>query len=483
MFGRLTTDQGGLALTNDDLAPTALRTWGWKDYLFLWMSNIHSVAGYVTTGSFLMIGLPVTHILFAMMVAIGIVQLGSNLMAGPSMASGAPFPVVARMAFGVYGAAIPATIRGFIAIGWYGIQTWLASNALVILVLALHPTFAPLADASHYGFAGLSCMGWGAFLAVWTLQIAIFWNGMAAVRRFIDWAGPAIYAMMVILVVWLLSRAGWHFPVRLPIAKTASPLTGLLDIATLVVAYFSPIILNFGDFARYGTSHDAVKKGNFLGLPLNFLAFSILSIASISLTLPVFGQMLTDPVETIARLDNTTASVIGIVTFVTATAGINITANFVSAAFDFSSLAPQVLSWRKGGLLAAVVAIGITPWNLYARPELIHLTLGVLGAFICPLAGIILADYYVIRRKQIDIKALYSPCPQDIYWYSRGFNLRALMALAGGTGTSIALILSPVRPVLASLSELAGLSVSITLYLLLSSYPALAGRPHSPVAK
>ncbi|MFT8655162.1 MAG: NCS1 family nucleobase:cation symporter-1 [Acetobacter papayae] len=478
MFDSTTADQNDPALTNDDLSPSVRRTWGWKDYLFLWMSNIHSVAGYVTIGSFLMIGLPVTHILAAMMVAIIIVQLGCNLMAGPSMTSGAPFPVVARMTFGVYGAAIPATIRGCIAIGWYGIQTWLASNALVILVIALHPAFSPLANASLHGFAGLSLIGWVAFLAVWGLQITIFWNGMNAVRRFIDWAGPAIYGMMIALVLWLLSRTGWHFPASLPVTKTASSLGGMLDIVTMVVAYFSPIVLNFGDFARYASSPDAVRKGNFLGLPLNFLAFSLLSLSSISLTLPVFGQLLTDPVETIARLDNTTASVIGIITFVIATAGINITANFVSAAFDFSSLAPQALSWRKGGLLAATAAIGITPWNLYARPELIHLTLDILGAFICPLAGIVITDYHIIRNKQVDIQALYSTRPQDIYWYSRGINPRALIALAGGTAVSIMLIFAPVWPVVASLSELTGLGVSVLLYLLLSSHPAFAGRRH-----
>jgi NCS1 family nucleobase:cation symporter-1 len=471
-------DHNDLSLSNGDLAPVTLRTWGWKDYLFLWMSNVHSVAGYVTTGSFLMIGLPLTQILGAMMFAIVIVQLGSNLMAGPSMVSGAPFPVVARMAFGVYGAGVAALIRGCIAIGWYGIQTWLASNALVTLVLALHPSLGPLADASLHGFVGLSLMGWVAFLAVWGLQIAIFWNGMAAVRRFIDWAGPAIYAMMAGLVVWLLSRAGWHFPASLPVARApSSPVGGMLEIITLVVAYFSPIVLNFGDFARYATNASAVRKGNFLGLPLNFLAFSLLSLASISLTLPVFGQILTDPVETIARLDSTTAAVIGIVTFVVATAGINITANFVSAAFDFSSLAPRVLSWRTGGLLAATAAIGLTPWNLYTRPALIHLTLDMLGAFICPLAGIVLADYYILRKRHIDVKALYSTHPQDAYWYHHGFNPRALLALAGGTGASITLIFAPAPPVQASLSELVGPGVAVMLYLAFSAYWAGPGKP------
>ncbi len=197
-------------------------------------------------------------------------------------------------------------------------------------------------------------------------------------------------------------------------------LLGIVNAMALIVAYFSPIALNFGDFARYGVSMRDIRRGNFWGLPVNFFGFSVLTLVTIVLTRPVFGRVILDPVETVAQIDSPTAVAIGVLTFVTATAGINIVANFVSAAFDFSNLAPHAISWRRGGLIAAVGALVVTPWNLYARPELIHLTLDILGTFIGPLTGVLLADYYGVHRARTDTAALYTASPQAPYWYRNG---------------------------------------------------------------
>ena len=139
-----------------------------------------------------------------------------------------------------------------------------------------------------------------------------------------------------------------------------------------------------------------MKKGNFWGLPVNFLFFSLLTVTTTAATLPVFGELLTDPVHTVSRIDSTTAVVLGALTFMIATIGINIVANFVSPAFDFSNVAPQHISWRTGGMIAAVGSIFITPWNLYNNPEVIHYTLDILGSCIGPLFGILIADYYLV---------------------------------------------------------------------------------------
>ena len=154
----------------------------------------------------------------------------------------------------------------------------------------------------------------------------------------------------------------------------------MINAVALVVSYFSGPMLNFGDFSRYGESFDAVKRGNFWGLPVNFLGFSLLTVVTASATVPVFGHLITDPVETVSRIDSTFAVVLGAFTFMTATIGINIVANFVSPAFDFSNVSPRRISWRMGGMIAAVGSIFITPWNLYNNPEVIHYTIDVLGA-------------------------------------------------------------------------------------------------------
>ena len=163
-----------------------------------------------------------------------------------------------------------------------------------------------------------------------------------------------------------------HFGFDLGDEKSANTLVVMLGAIALVVSYFSGPILNFGDFSRYGKSFAAVKRGNFLGLPVNFLMFSLLAVITAAATVPVFGELITDPVETVARIDYTLAIVLGALTFTIATIGINIVANFISPAFDFSNVSPQRIRWRAGGMIAAVGSVLITPWNLYNKPEVIH---------------------------------------------------------------------------------------------------------------
>jgi NCS1 family nucleobase:cation symporter-1 len=172
-------------------------------------------------------------------------------------------------------------------------------------------------------------------------------------------------------------------------------------------------MLNFGDFSRYCKSFRSVKRGNFWGLPVNFLAFSLVTVITTAATLPVFGQLITDPVETVGRIDHPTAVILGALTFTIATIGINIVANFVSPAFDFSNVAPKLISWRMGGMMAATASIFITPWNLFNNPAVIHYTLDILGSFIGPLYGVLILDFYLVKRGKLvvdDHEGREPPC-------------------------------------------------------------------------
>ncbi|QYN35645.1 NCS1 family nucleobase:cation symporter-1 [Pseudonocardia sp. DSM 110487] len=428
-------------LTNEDLAPLREQRWGSYNFFAFWMSDVHSVGGYVTAGSLFALGLAAWQVLVALLIGISIVYLLCNLVARPSQATGTPYPVISRVAFGVLGANVPAIIRGLIAVAWYGIQTYLASASLVVVALKLWPGLAPYADVEAYGFTGLSLLGWAAFLAMWVMQAAVFWNGMEAIRKFIDFCGPAVYVVMFLLAGYLVAQAGWGAIdlnlVDVTITGWASVPVMLTAIA-LVVSYFSGPMLNYGDFARYGRTFAAVKRGNFLGLPVNFLAFALLTVITTAATLPVFGELITDPVETVARLDNTYAVVLGALTFMIATIGINIVANFVSPAFDFSNVAPQRISWRAGGMIAAVGSVLITPWNLYSSPEVIHYTLDTLGAFIGPLYGVLIADYYLVKKRQVVVDDLYTMRPDGAYHYRKGYNPAAIVATV--VGATIAML-------------------------------------------
>jgi len=321
------------------------------------------------------------------------VQFFCNLVAKPSQVTGTPYPVICRASFGVLGANIPAIIRGLIAVAWYGIQTYLASAAFMVVALHFFPHWAPYADVAKHGFAGLSA---------------------------------------------------------------------------LVVSYFSGPMLNFGDFSRYAKDFEAVKKGNFWGLPVNFLFFSLLTVITTAATLPVFGELITDPVHTVSKIDSTTAVVLGALTFMVATVGINIVANFVSPAFDFSNVAPQHISWRTGGMIAAVGSIFITPWNLYNNPEVIHYTLDILGSFIGPLFGILIADYYLVQKQKINVDALYSMDPRSAYWYSNGYNRKAVWAMVPGAAVPMLCVLLPALHGAANYAWFIGTGVGFAAYVLLN---------------
>jgi NCS1 family nucleobase:cation symporter-1 len=414
-------------LANDDLIPLEKQSWSSYNIFAFWMSDVHSVGGYVTAGSLFALGLSSWQVLISLLIGIVIVNILCNLVAKPSQAAGVPYPVMCRSAFGVLGANLPAIIRGLIAVAWYGIQTYLASAALDVVLLKLFPALAPYADVNQYGFLGLPLLGWGTYALLWVLQACVFWTGMETIRKFIDFCGPAVYVVMFVLCGYLLYRSGWHVGFDLGGKKTGNTVVVMLGAIALVVSYFSGPMLNFGDFSRYGKTFAAVKRGNFLGLPVNFLMFSLLVVITAAATVPVFGELITDPVETVARIDNTLAIVLGALTFTIATIGINIVANFISPAFDFSNVSPQRISWRAGGMIAAVGSVLITPWNLYNNPEVIHYTLETLGAFIGPLFGVLIADYYLIKKQRIVVDDLFTMSKAGTYWYKGGYNLKAIV--------------------------------------------------------
>ncbi|MFE9583017.1 NCS1 family nucleobase:cation symporter-1 [Nocardia sp. NPDC006044] len=432
-------------LTNADLAPLRKQTWGSYNIFAFWMSDVHSVGGYVTAGSLFALGLASWQVLAALLIGITIVYFFCNLVAKPSQVTGVPYPVMCRSAFGVIGANIPAIIRGLIAVAWYGIQTFLASAALDVVLVKLFPGLAPYAVVDDYGFLGLSLLGWGSYLALWVVQACVFWRGMESIRKFIDFCGPAVYVVMFLLCGYLIAKAGWSaIDLNLGDVKYTGwdSLPVMLGAIALVVSYFSGPMLNFGDFSRYGKTFAAVRRGNLLGLPVNFLLFSLLVVVTASLTVPVYGELITDPVATVARIDSTFAIVLGALTFTVATVGINIVANFISPAFDFSHVDPQRISWRAGGMIAAVGSVLITPWNLYNNPEVIHYTLEVLGAFIGPLFGVLIADYYLVRKQHVVVDDLFTLSKTGRYWYSKGYNPAAVLATAIGAVVAVIPVLA-----------------------------------------
>jgi NCS1 family nucleobase:cation symporter-1 len=428
-------------LYNEDLAPVALagRHWDYFDIFAMWMSDVHSVGGYTFAASLFFLGLTGWQVLLAMAAGITAVYVLMNLIGRPSLKYGVPYPVVARMSFGVVGAKLAAVVRGVVGIVWYGVQTYFASKAVEVLVITLAPSAAVLRDG---GMLGLSPLGWASFLFMWLFQLLIFLNGMETIRKFIDFCGPAVYVVMFALAIWMVSQTGLSsLSLQLAPPAVGATLGHMANAAMLIVAYFAALLLNFGDFSRFAKDKRAMTLGNLLGLPLNFMAFAIITVIVTSGTVKVFGEAIMDPVRIVERIGNPFIVIVGSMTFIVATMGINIVANFVSPAYDIANLNPQRISFRIGGLITSILSVLVCPWLFVSSSQAITIFVSIFGAVLGPMFGIIIADYYLVKRQQIVLDDLYTMSSFGSLHYQDGWNPAALVALAAAGLVSIGLAL------------------------------------------
>ena len=427
---------GGIAadpnLYNEDLAPVPMekRTWTGYSIFAMWMSDVHSVGGYTFAASLFLFGLTGWQVLLSMAIGIMIVYFLMNLIGRPSIREGIPFPVVARISLGVMGANLAAMVRGVVGIVWYGVQTYFASKAVATIILLFIPSAAALANGS---FMGLDGLGWVSFLFMWFCQLMIFQRGMETIRKFIDFCGPAVYVVMFVLMGWILYHAGFgslNLTLGNEVLSGGAQFGHMVNAVLLVVSYFAALLLNFGDFSRFGKSERQMKVGNFLGLPVNFLLFAIVVVIVTAGSVSVFGEMLMDPVEIVSRIDNKVAVFIGSVTFIIATMGINIVANFVSPAYDFANLFPKYVDFKRGGLITSILAVLVCPWIFVDSPHAITVFVSVFGAILAPLYGVMVADYYLVKREVVNTPELYTMDASGRYHYDGGWNHVGLKSLA-----------------------------------------------------
>ena len=431
-------------LYNADIAPRGAdghwRTW---DLFAWWMSAWHSLGNYTAAVGLLVLGLMGWQLALGLCLGVYLIYVASNIMGTAGQKVGVPFPVFARASFGVFGSNIPALLRAIVAVAWYGIQTYLASVVVMVLVLKIWPEAKALTESS---FIGLSPLGWYCFLGMWVVQLAVLYRGMETVRKLSDFAGPTIWVGMFALAIWTLARAGWKLDWTYhvgPAPLAFWPAVGaILAAAFLLTSNLRGPILNFADFTRLSPSKKTVVNGNRLGLLLNGVAFCVVSVVIGLAALEVYGKAISDPTELLDDIDNVTILLLAIILIAVATAGANVVLNFVSPAYDFSNIAPHKISFRTGGLITAILAVVITPWNLYSSPTVVNLFLGGIGALMGPLAGIIAADFYLIRRKMVDADSLYSDDPNGRYFYGRGTNMNSVIAfvISGGVALCIALV-------------------------------------------
>lgn len=425
-------------LYNDDLAPARERNWGAFSIFNVWTSDVHSLWGYYLAASlFLLCG---SFLNFVVAIGLGslVVFALMNLVGYAGVRTGVPYPVLARASFGIWGANVPALVRAVVACFWYGAQTSAASGAIVAL-LTRHDTLLAFHKSSH--LLGHSTLEVICFVAVWALQLLIIQRGMETVRKFQDWAGPAVWVMMLVLAVGLCVKAGgFSFSHEIPkeallsatkdagVAGEPGSLAALAAVAATWVTYFAALYLNFCDFSRYAPDAKAVRTGNLWGLPVNLILFSLVAGVTTIAAYRVYGEVLLHPDQISAKFDSIFLASLAALTFCVATLGINVVANFVSPAFDFANVFPRSIDFKKGGYIAAAIALALypsAPWEGNAAAFV-----GGIGATMGPLLGVILVDYYLIHKGVIDVNALYQE--HGAYRYQGGFSGAAFVSAGVG---------------------------------------------------
>jgi NCS1 family nucleobase:cation symporter-1 len=429
-FVELKEDVSASPLWNKDLAPTTVeeRTWTTWNIAALWIGMSVVITTYTLAGGFIEAGMSWWQAMLTILLGNTIVLIPMVLNAHAGTKYGVSFPVLARASFGTKGANIPAILRAIVACGWFGIQTWIGGTAIDALLTAVWSGWADLS----FSFGGNPLHTWISFFLFWIIQVVIILKGIEGIKFLESWAAPLLLIGGIALLVWASSNAGGLGKVlanSTALQKQTNDFWTIFPGAlTASVGYWATLSLNIPDFTRYAKSQKSQMLGQALGLPLTMTAFAFIGVAVTSATVLIYGEAIADPVKLIQKFDSTIVILFAMLVIFIAQLTTNMAANVVSPSNDFSNLNPKKISYVAGGLITAVIGILMMPWQLMASASAYIFTWligysGLMGA----IAGILICDYWVLRKQKLNLAALFKT--DGIYSYSNGFNWRAIVAL------------------------------------------------------
>jgi NCS1 family nucleobase:cation symporter-1 len=450
------------SLYNKDLAPVepARRSWRTYNYAALWISMSVNIPTYMLASGMIAGGMNWKQALFTVFLGNVLVLVPMLLNAHAGAQYGIPFPVFARASFGVLGANVPAILRALVACGWFGIQTWIGGEAINAMIVALAPSWG------HFTYGAALC-----FVFFWLLNVFVILRGIETIRFLQGISAPFLLLIGLALLLWARAKAGGFGPMLSTPSKFQSFgefFRFFIPSLTGVVGFWATVSLNIPDFTRYARSQRDQMVGQALGLPATMTFYSFIGIAVTSATLIIFGQALWDPVSVLSRLGNPWAVVLAMLALLMATLNVNVAANVVSPANDFSNLSPRRISFRTGGLITCAMGIAMQPWKLMADygSYIFGWLVGYSG-FLGPIAGVLICDYFLVRKKVLLVEDLYQR--GGLYEYQRGFHWQAIAALAAGAGVAfIGLAVAPLR-VLYNYAWFVGFVVSFVTYFAFAS--------------
>ncbi len=433
---------------NEDLAPVPLtkRTWSTWDYAALWISMAHCIPTYTMAAGLIANGMSWWQ-------ALGTILLGNLIVLAPILLNSHPgtkygisFPVFARAAYGTSGSNLPALMRALIACGWFGINAWIGGLALQAFFVAIYPGWATALGVIH-GHPGTL---WISFLLFWALNIFIIYKGMELVRRLERFAAPFVLVMTAFLVAWAIWKAGGLGPIIHSHGKLDDPakfFVVFIPSLTATIGFWSTLSLNMPDFTRYGRSQREQVIGQSVALPSTMTLFAAMGIAITSATVLIYGEAIHDPIALGAKFGN--SLIVGVVMFtvVIATLAVNIAANVVSPANDFANAFPSKINFQRGGLITGLLGIAMMPWELLANAErYINGWLVGYSGSLGSVAGVLIVDYWILRKTKLDLRGLYTT--DGAYRYSGGWNIPAVIATLLGAGVALAgAFWEPMKPI------------------------------------
>lgn len=413
-------------LANEDLLPTtaAQRHWAWKDYAALWIGMVVCVPTYTMASSMLDQGFSWQMAVWLVFLANCIVLVPMVLIGRVGPKYGVPFPVLARAPFGVKGANLPAVLRGLVACGWFSINCYFGALALHGFLNILGLGLAGPAEGQTISTSQFMC-----FLAFWAVHIWFIWKGPESIRKLEVIAAPLMIAASVLLVVVLLVRVPPSQLFNLPAKvveggpRTWAALTGL-------VGFWATLALNIPDFTRFARSQKDQMLGQAIGLPIPMALFSMVGVIGFSASAILYGKAQLFPDGLLTQMGSVAAG-LGLLVILLANLTTNVAANLVSPSYDFSQIAPSKISFRMGGVIAALLGLLFMPWKLLATSgSYLFVWLGGYGTLLGAIAGILLVDYYLVRKTRLKVEDLYRRGGD--YEYTHGWNLHALLAFLLG---------------------------------------------------
>ena len=450
------------SLFNKDLAPTSAeqRTWSAYHFMALWVGMSVCIPTYMLASGLVAGGMNWWQAILTIFLGNVIVLIPMVLNAHAGAKYGIPFPVLARASFGTLGSNIPALLRALVACGWFGIQTWIGGQAIHAMLSVLWPAWG----ASRFG-------PWTSFAIFWLINIAVIIRGIESIKFLEAWSAPFMILVGLVLLAWAVRAAQGFGPIMRQPSKfqsSAEFFKFFVPALTGMVGFWATLALNIPDFTRYARNQKAQILGQTLGLPITMTLYSFIGVVVTSASAVVFGEPIWDPVVLLAKFKNPWVTLISMLALLIATLTTNVAANVVSPANDFSNLWPRRISFKVGGLLTGVIGIAIMPWKLLSDygAYIFGWLVGYSG-FLGPVAGVLLSDYFLLRKRTIAVEDLY--LRGGIYEYSKGYNGRAIWALFLGIGVALVGLLIPALRWLYDYAWFAGFFTSAALYYLLMS--------------